>query len=106
MSLNPVILAIPMYFTLMGVELVYEAVTNRKTYRLNDAVTNISTGTLQQLTKTYGNLVTMPIPNTVRVAEAPASGGRTVIEYAPESPASTAYWNLVDTIFNGVGGDA
>jgi chromosome partitioning protein len=61
---------------------------------------------LQQLTKTYGNLVTMPIPNTVRVAEAPASGGRTVIEYAPESPASTAYWNLVDTIFNGVGGDA
>ena len=61
---------------------------------------------LQQLTKTYGNLVTMPIPNTVRVAEAPASGGRTVIEYAPESPASTAYWNLVDTIFNGAGGEA
>jgi cellulose biosynthesis protein BcsQ len=61
---------------------------------------------LQQLTKTYGSLVTMPIPNTVRVAEAPASGGRTVIEYAPESPASTAYWHLVDTIFNGAGGDA
>ena len=59
---------------------------------------------LQQLTKTYGNLVTMPIPNTVRVAEAPASGGLTVIEYAPESPASTAYWHLVDTIYNGAGG--
>ena len=61
---------------------------------------------LQQLTKTYGNLVTMPIPNTVRVAEAPASGGRTVLEYSPESPASTAYWHLVDTIYNGAGGEA
>ncbi|MFN2138333.1 MAG: ParA family protein [Candidatus Promineifilaceae bacterium] len=59
---------------------------------------------LQQLTKTYGSLVTTPIPNTVRVAEAPASGGLTVIEYAPESPASDAYWHLVDVIYNGSGG--
>lgn len=53
MDLNPIILAIPMYFTLMGVELVYESITRRKTYRLNDAITNISTGTLQQLTNTF-----------------------------------------------------
>lgn len=53
MDLNPVILAIPMYFTLMGVELVYEAISRKKTYRLNDAITNISTGTLQQLTGTF-----------------------------------------------------
>ncbi len=53
MDLNPVIIAIPMYFTLMAAELVYESVTHRNTYRLNDAVTNISTGTLQQLTNTF-----------------------------------------------------
>ena len=55
---------------------------------------------LEQLNKTYGNLVTTPIPNTVKVAEAPASGGQTVIEYAPDSPASAAYWDLVNLIYN------
>jgi chromosome partitioning protein len=54
---------------------------------------------LAQLNKTYGNLVTAPIPNTVKVAEAPASGGQTVIEYAPDSPASAAYWDLVNLIY-------
>ncbi len=53
MDLNPVILAIPMYFALMGIELVYEAISRKKTYRINDAITNISTGTLQQLTGTF-----------------------------------------------------
>ena len=58
---------------------------------------------LEQLHKTYGNLVTAPIPNTVKVAEAPASGGQTVIEYAPDSPASIAYWDLVDLIYEAKG---
>jgi sterol desaturase/sphingolipid hydroxylase (fatty acid hydroxylase superfamily) len=53
MDLSPVIIAIPMYFTLMAIELVYESITRRRTYRLNDAITNISTGTLQQLTGTF-----------------------------------------------------
>jgi len=53
MDLNPVILAIPMYFTLMTIELVYESITKRKTYRLNDSITNINTGVLQQLTGTF-----------------------------------------------------
>lgn len=53
MDLSPVIIAIPMYFTLMAIELVYESITNRKTYRLNDAITNISTGVLQQLSGTF-----------------------------------------------------
>ena len=61
MDLNPVILAIPMYFTLMAIELVYESITNRKTYRLNDAVTNISTGTLQQLTNTFVKIIKIGI---------------------------------------------
>ncbi len=53
MNLSPVIIAIPMYFTLMAVELVYESVSKRRTYRLHDAVTNINTGVLQQLTNTF-----------------------------------------------------
>ena len=53
MNLSPVIIAIPMYFTLMAIELVYESITNRHSYRLNDAVTNISTGALSQLTGTF-----------------------------------------------------
>lgn len=53
MDLSPLIIAIPMYFTLMAIELVYESITNRKTYRLNDAITNISTGVLQQLSGTF-----------------------------------------------------
>ena len=57
MDLSPVIIAIPMYFTLMAIELVYESITNRRTYRLNDAITNISTGTLQQLSGTFLHIV-------------------------------------------------
>ena len=53
MDLNPVILAIPLYFTLMAIELVYESISNRKTYRINDAITNISTGVLSQVTGTF-----------------------------------------------------
>lgn len=53
MDLSPVIIAIPMYFTLMAVELIYEGLSQRRTYRLNDAVTNINTGVLQQLTGTF-----------------------------------------------------
>ena len=53
MNLNPVILAIPMYFILMAVEIIYENWSKKKTYRINDAITNINAGTLQQLTNTF-----------------------------------------------------
>lgn len=53
MNLGPVVLAIPMFFTLMGIELLVEQLNKKHTYRLNDAVTNISTGVLQQLTGTF-----------------------------------------------------
>lgn len=59
--LNPVILAIPMFFTLMAIEVIYEAITNKHTYRLNDSITNISTGTLQQLTNTFKALIKVGI---------------------------------------------
>lgn len=56
---------------------------------------------LDQLQRTYGNLVADPVPNTVKVAEAPASGGLTIFEYAPDSPASDAYHNLVNIVYSG-----
>jgi len=50
MNLNPVVLSIPLYFVLIGIELVVDRIQKRKLYRLNDAVTNISCGITQQLT--------------------------------------------------------
>jgi len=56
LDLNPVILAIPMYFILMAIEIVYERLSRKSSYRINDALTNISAGTLQQLTNTFISL--------------------------------------------------
>jgi chromosome partitioning protein len=39
----------------------------------------------------YGRIVAPPIPDLVAVREAPARDGRTLTEYAPESPATAAY---------------
>ena len=55
------VLAIPMYFSLMAIELVYEALTKKRTYRLSDAITNISTGTLQQTTGVFFEIIKVGI---------------------------------------------
>lgn len=63
---------------------------------------NLTKSMMQSIIKTYGRqIVTRAIPNTVRVAEAPASGGLTILEYDPESPAAVAYQDLVDRIYEG-----
>ena len=63
---------------------------------------NLTKSMMQSIIKTYGRqIVTKAIPNTVRVAEAPASGGLTILEYDPESPAAVAYQDLVDRIYEG-----
>lgn len=55
---------------------------------------------MDNIYKVYGRkIVTTPVPNTVKVAEAPASGGQTIIEYAPGSPAALAYWDLVNLVY-------
>ncbi len=61
MDLNPVILAIPVYFALMGAELIYEALSGKRTYRLSDAVTNINLGALDQLTSTFTYVIKVGI---------------------------------------------
>jgi len=53
MDFNPVIIAIPIFFLAMGLELLYEALTRKHTYRLNDALSNIGTGTLNQVSGTF-----------------------------------------------------
>lgn len=61
MDLNPVIIAIPIFFGLMSIELVYEGITKKRTYRLNDAITNINLGALNQLTGIFTKVVTVGI---------------------------------------------
>ncbi len=50
MDFNPVILSIPLYFLLIGFELVYQLIKKAKIYRTNDAITNISCGISSQVT--------------------------------------------------------
>ena len=49
MNLNPIVLSIPIFFILIGVELVVERFSNRKIYRLPDAIANLSCGITSQL---------------------------------------------------------
>ena len=65
MDLNPVVLAIPVFFGLMALELVFEFITRKHTYRLNDAITNISTGTLQQLSGVFLKILSVGIYTVV-----------------------------------------
>lgn len=61
---------------------------------------NLTKSMMEKLIKVYGKqVVSTPVPNTVRVAEAPASGGLTILEYMPASSAAQAYWDLVDRIY-------
>lgn len=49
MNLNPIVLSIPIFFLLIGIELVVERFSHRKLYRLPDAVSNLSCGITSQL---------------------------------------------------------
>lgn len=61
---------------------------------------NLARSMMQELARVYGKqVIAKPIPNTVRVAEAPASGGQTILEYMPESPAAEAYQDLIDRLY-------
>ncbi len=59
MDVSPVILAIPVFFILIGMEVAYGYYQNRKLYRLNDAVANISCGIVEQLTGVFAKVFTV-----------------------------------------------
>ncbi len=78
MSLSPVVIAIPMYFILMAIEMITLRFQKHPGYRLNDAVTNINCGVISQVTGVfikvlsigiytliYENLALFQIPNNV-----------------------------------------
>ena len=44
MNPNPIVLSIPIFFILIGVELLVERFTHQKLYRLQDAIANLSCG--------------------------------------------------------------
>jgi alkylglycerol monooxygenase len=48
-NLNPIVLSIPIFFILIGVELIVERFTRQKLYRLPDAIANLSCGITSQL---------------------------------------------------------
>ncbi|HZY80140.1 MAG TPA: sterol desaturase family protein [Cyclobacteriaceae bacterium] len=49
MNINPIVLAIPVFFLLIGIELVVERLSHRNLYRLPDAIANMSCGITSQL---------------------------------------------------------
>jgi alkylglycerol monooxygenase len=48
-NLNPIVLSIPIFFTLIGIELLVERFTHKELYRLPDAIANLSCGITSQL---------------------------------------------------------
>lgn len=59
MNLNPIVLSIPIYFLLIGIELLIQAFSKQNIYRLNDAITNISCGITQQITGVFFKILTI-----------------------------------------------
>ena len=49
MNFNPIVLSIPIFFILIGVELLIERLTHKELYRLPDAIANMSCGITSQL---------------------------------------------------------
>lgn len=49
MNLNPIVLSIPIFFILIGIELLVERFSHQKLYRLPDAIANLSCGITSQL---------------------------------------------------------
>lgn len=59
MGLNPVVLSIPIFFVLIGAEIIYDRVKNRHLYRLNDAITNVSCGIVEQISGLFAKVFTV-----------------------------------------------
>jgi len=57
---------------------------------------------IEALIRRYGkNRVAFPIPASVKIEQAPAQGGKTVFEYAPDSAPAAAYEKLVERVYHG-----
>lgn len=55
--MNFIALSVPVFFLLMGVELLYGVITRQRLYRLNDSISNLSCGIGQQVLGTWFKLL-------------------------------------------------
>ncbi len=65
MNLNPIVLSIPIFFILIGIELVVERLSHRKLYRLPDAVANLSCGITSQLSGLFMRVLAIGVYEVV-----------------------------------------
>lgn len=61
MNVNPIVLSIPIFFLLIGIEVLYDRWKKRKFYRLNDALNNISCGIVEQVTGVFLSVYTIAV---------------------------------------------
>jgi sterol desaturase/sphingolipid hydroxylase (fatty acid hydroxylase superfamily) len=61
MNLSPVVIAIPMYFILMALEMLVLRFQKHPGYRLNDAITNINCGVMSQVTGVFFKVLSIGI---------------------------------------------
>ncbi|TAE69295.1 MAG: sterol desaturase family protein [Bacteroidetes bacterium] len=66
MNFDPVTLAIPFYFLLIGLELLFDKIQHQKSYRLHDALTNISCGASQQIIGVFLKVLSVGIFELIR----------------------------------------
>jgi len=57
--MNPIVLSIPIFFFLIGIEIIYDRIKHKNLYRLNDAVSNISCGIFEQITGVFAKVFTV-----------------------------------------------
>ncbi len=61
MDINPIILSIPLYFSLIVIEWIIQLFTKKKIYRANDAITNISCGITSQIAGAFTKILAIGI---------------------------------------------
>lgn len=59
MNFDPVILSIPLYFLLIGAELIFQAIKHQKMYRTADAIANISCGITSQVSAALWGVISI-----------------------------------------------
>jgi alkylglycerol monooxygenase len=65
MNLNPIVLSIPVFFILIGIELVVERFSHRKLYSLPDSITNLSCGITSQLSGLFMRVLAVGVYEVV-----------------------------------------
>ncbi len=61
MNLNPIVLSIPIFFILIGIEIVVERLSHRKLYRLPDSIANLSCGITSQLSGIFFRVLSVGV---------------------------------------------